>query len=291
MRRTAVPLLVAFLLLAAMPAHAASSTLVRDLDGLSGDTYVVTLEPDGPFVIEAGSQVVMDVTYPEPREDAAFALAYTDLQTQVFTSVDYFTFDGAGETHTELLTQTPVGVQIDRNEPGEFTQVRIIHTLLTDVSFPDRPWHLAVSAPGAWTFDVRLELEVTGDVTFGDDGTAGAGMVAAMEDFDGTAQHDQEPYTAGVDVHATASAPGGTRAFAVLFPFTARGAGWYGIDGPGSADHQLVRIQPSSGPPPAAHVLLGPSGSYDHFVRAEAWQHTTATDGRVAVFFAAPMPP
>lgn len=277
-------------MLAAVPVQAAGSDLQHSRTDLDGDTYAFRLDPDEPVTIQAGSTISIDATYAAPREDAAVALAWTDLTTVARESVVYFAVQNGGETHIELLDHTAVGQELHIDDPdGPFRSFGGTWLFTSDVTLSARPWHFAVSAPGAHSIDVTLDLHLSENLTLAGEGVAGSGATWAAEDFDGAAQLVADGRTAAAGVQATATAPTGTRGFAVLFPFTGRGAGRYGIEAPGPRDDARTVLQTASGPPPAAHVLAGPAGTYDHWIDAEAWQQDDL-DGRAGVFFAAPMP-
>lgn len=273
-----------------------SSTLDYTRSNLSGDTYAFTLNSKSagqPFTIQAGSTISVDAVYPGVRDDFALAFAFTDLQETAREALFYGTFQTSPGLRVELLSHS-VGPEVQvtpRTTTGSTD--RIGWDLIFDeaITFPDRDWHFAVSTPEAAVFDVHVDLSLDTDVDLLGEGTAGAGLVASTDDFDGAAQVEMNGWTAAAGMHALAEAPSGTRAFAVLLPMDDRGAGSYGVDGPGGNDHRVVAVSLSSSGPGPAFVLTGPPGTYRHYVTGEVWQHTTTLDGRAAVFFAAPIPP
>lgn len=291
MRRAAV-LAAALLVAASVPALAGhgGSTVELDRDGLAGDTFAFEVTPvsGDDLTILAGSSFTITAHYPAFREDSAVAWAATDLTTVAFESVFYFTDQGTGEAHVEVLTdRTDVEVSVDEAEPW-FDEITWDATIVGDLHLSgDAPWTLAVTTPEAASVDVDATFHLAESAGVTGEGVAGAGVVAATEDFDGTAQVSSRQ-TAAVGMEATAEAPDGTRGFAVMYPFRSTGAGWYGVEAPGPRDDQHLVVADDE-EPPAAHVLAGPSGLYRHWVRSAAWSHTGGLDGRVAVFFAVPV--
>lgn len=303
--RAAVPLAVAaLLLLAAVPLPAAAQTegpvaTASKLDyvrtGLAGDTYVLKLNSNQtgqPFTIQAGSRISVDALYPAFREDFAIAFAFTDLVTTAGESLFYGTFQTSPGLRLELLSDTfgPEVEVVPDSSTGSTGGIGWDVIFTSSFAFPDRDWYLAVSTPEAVLFDVHVNLTLDTKVDLLAEGTAGAGLVASTDDFDGTAQVEMNQHTVALDVEARGQAPAGTRAFAVLLPMFSRGAGSYGVNGPGGNDDRVTIITTTGNGPPPAFVLAGPPGTYRHFVSFEAWQHTQRPDGRAAVFFAAPMP-
>lgn len=285
-------LVVALLLLAAtLPTavSASSSTIEIDRQGVAGDTVAVEIVPDGDdLTIQAGSTFTVTARYAQLREDSSVAWAVTDRSTVAFESLGYFTTQPGGDTHLELLTDH-ADLQVSFNETAlRFQQITWIATVVESVHLSGRsPWTLAVSAPGAASVDVNATFELAEPADVTGEGTAGAGLTAAAEDFDGAAQVTGA-WTVAADMEATATAPDGTMGFGVLFPWRSTGAGVYGVEAPGERDHTVVAV--SDGDElPAARVLAGPSGTYHHWVDASAWHHEGRFEGRVAIFFAAPV--
>lgn len=281
---------VGLLVAATLPVTAGSgSTVEIDRTGVAGDTVAVEITPEGDdLTIEAGSSFTVTARYANLREDMSVAWAVTDRSTVAFESLGYFTTQPAGDTHLEVLTDH-ADLQVSVGETDElFSQVTWIATVVQSVHLSGQsPWTLAVSAPGAASVDVNATFELAESATVTGEGTAGAGLTVAAEDFDGTAQVTGD-WTVAADMEATATAPDGTTGFAVLFPWRSTGAAVYGVEAPGERDHTVVAVSDGDEQLPAAHVLAGPSGTYRHWVDAAAWHHEGAFEGRVAIFFAAP---
>lgn len=283
---------VAFLIVAAglpMTVSASTSTVEIDRTGVAGDTVAVEVTPEGnDLTIQAGSTFNITARYAQLREDTSVAWAVTDRSTVAFESLGYFTTQPGGDTHLEVLTDH-ADLQVSFNEAGfRFTQVTWTATVVESVHLSGQsPWTLAVSAPGASSVDVNATFELAEPAEVTDEGTAGAGLTAAAEDFDGTAQVTGD-WTVAADMEAAATAPDDTIGFAVLFPWRSTGAGVYGVEAPGPRDDRVVAVSDGGEELPAAHVLAGPSGTYHHWVDVAAWHHEGSFEGRVAIFFAAP---
>lgn len=283
------------------PATAQSGSVISHLAEVNGDTYVFKLNSgdDDGFTIEEGSGIGLAATYDDQRRDMAFAFGWTNLADTSHLRLGYSNDRGSRESHVEVLTNTPYGIEVshDRSDghPATPGTVGVGFDFDAPVHFESGDWYFVVAAPEAREIEVRIGLAVSDQMSILAEAGTDTGEILPEDEFDGVAQtYSVSAGLAGVLMEATAEAPAGTKAFSTMFQhIPGAGAGRWGIDGPGDADDETtsasVRIVLR---PSWAQVLAGPAGEYTHWVHADAWAGPGPLyrAGRVAVFFAAPMP-
>lgn len=253
-----------------------------------GDTYVFKLRADQDWTLQDDSIIVMDVTYPTLKRDAACAFSFTDIDELSGASVFFFRGSNFFEAHAEVA----FGPEVTFNPASPFFQLgTCIHERTGDRVFDGgEDWYFAMAAPEAADFQIEMNLLTDVKMTVLAESANARGRYFTTEEFDGIAQVSSDAGTAATLVSARAVAPAGTRGFAMQFPFRSAGAGWYQVEGPLRSD-ALISVALPYAFPSAVGVLGDVPGTYEFQSNVEAYQHhPNAPNGRVGIFWAPPIP-